>query len=103
MRFMKILAFSGLFLLPVMALAGSSTESADLTLARSPPKPEFIIDGADWQCADIICHAAWVDDMPVVRSCQRVAAEMGAVTAFSYRGKTLSPDQLAQCNIRAKP
>ncbi len=102
MRIVNILAFSSLLLAPVSSLAGSDTESADLTLAASPSRPEFIIDGADWQCADIICHAAWVDDMPVVRSCQRIVAEMGAVTAFSYRGKALSAGQLAQCNMRAK-
>lgn len=102
MRLMKCLAFSTVLLLPAASLAGSDIESGDLTLARAAPKHEFIIDGALWQCVDIICHAAWVDDLPPVRSCQRVVLETGAVTAFSYRGKALSPAQLAQCNTWAK-
>ena len=102
MRLMKCLAFSSLLLLPATGIAGEDIESGDLTLARAAPKAEFIIDGADWQCVDVICHAAWVDDMPPVRSCQRVVLETGAVTAFAWRGKALTPAQLAQCNTWAK-
>ncbi len=102
MRTVKFLAFSSLLLVPAAGFAGSDVESGDLTLAKAAPKAEFIIDGADWQCVDIICHAAWVDDMPPVRQCQRVVLETGAVTAFSYRGKALNAAQLAQCNTWAR-
>ncbi len=102
MRKIKILLISNLFLLAPAIGAAQDIESGDMTLVKAPPKPEFIIDGADWQCVDIICHAAWVDDMPPLRSCRRIVAETGAVTAFSWHGKALSADQLAQCNAAAK-
>ena len=103
MRNVKILLLSSLFLLAPAAVTAQDIESGDMTLAKAPAKAEFIIDGADWQCVDIICHAAWVDDMPPLRSCRRIVAETGPVAAFSWRGKALGPDQLAQCNAAAKP
>ena len=47
-------------------------------------------------------HAGFVDDMPAFRSCKRVVATTGAVTAFSWRGKALSSDEIAVCNTRAR-
>lgn len=77
-------------------------ESADLVLKAPAASARYIIDGSEWACSDTSCHAAWVDDMPVVRSCQRVVSEIGAVSSFTYRGKALSADDLARCNVRAK-
>ncbi len=102
MRKLKTLLLSSLFLLAPVAVTAQDIESGDLTLVKAAPKPEFIIDGADWQCVDVICHASWVDDMPAVRSCRRIVAEVGPVTAFAWRGKALGADQLAQCNAAAR-
>ncbi len=103
MRIMKIFALSSLLLLATTARSRpAASESGDMTLAGPAPAPEFIIDGADWQCVDIICHAAWVDDMPPLRSCRRIVAEIGPVTAFAWRGKAFDAGQIAQCNAAAK-
>ncbi|MBW8880826.1 MAG: hypothetical protein JF615_05180 [Asticcacaulis sp.] len=91
--------------LMVPSLAGArpaAVESADLTLKTAAAKSNYIIDGAEWTCSNTACHAAWVDDMPAVRSCQRVVAEIGAVDAFTWRGKVLSADDLARCNASAR-
>ena len=77
-------------------------ESADLALVAASAQPSYIIDGAQWSCSGTACHAGWVDDMPALRSCQRIVAETGAVAGFTWRGKTLSAADLAQCNTRAK-
>ena len=89
----------------VPSLAGASpaaVESADLTLKTAAAKSSYIIDGSEWACDGATCHSAWVEDMPAVRSCQRVVSEIGAVDAFSWRGKALTADELARCNVRAK-
>ncbi|MDV6331888.1 CC_3452 family protein [Asticcacaulis sp. 201] len=77
-------------------------QSAELTLSTPARQAEFIIDGAVWTCRDSACHASVVADMPAARSCQRVVSVTGAVTAFTWRGKTLSDAELATCNTRAK-
>jgi len=96
--------FSVLILLAFAALpaASATIESADLTLAQPASQGEYIIDGADWRCSGTICHSDFVDDMPALRSCKRVVAVTGAVTAFTWRGKTLSGAELSVCNTRAK-
>ncbi len=96
-------ALAALALLTAPALGGmSAVESADLTLAQPATQTSFIIDGASWSCSGTSCHAGFVDDMPAFRSCKRVVATTGAVTAFSWRGKALSSDEIAVCNTRAK-
>lgn len=84
----------------VPALA-ATVESADLTLAQPAAQGEYIIDGADWRCSGTVCHSDFVDDMPALRSCKRVVAVTGAVAAFTWRGKVLSPAEISVCNTRA--
>ena len=79
----------------------ASVDSADLTLAQPATQGEYIIDGADWRCSGTVCHSDFVADMPALRSCKRVVAVTGPVTAFSWRGKLLSPAEISVCNTRA--
>ncbi|WP_040410130.1 hypothetical protein [Asticcacaulis sp. AC402] len=79
-----------------------AAEGATLTLATPAAKAEFVIDGAAWTCSGADCKSSFVDDMPALRSCKRVVAETGAVTAFTWRGKTLSAAEIQVCNTRAK-
>lgn len=100
-RTRALLPFLALIALPAAArppLIGS----AELTLAMLATQAEFIIDGALWTCRDTTCRSAAVADMPAARSCQRVVAVTGAVSAFIWRGKALSADQIAVCNTKAK-
>ena len=82
--------------------AMAPVESADLTLAQPATQTSYIIDGAAWSCSGTSCHAGFVDDMPAFRSCKRIVAVTGAVTAFTWRGKALSSYEIAVCNTRAK-
>ncbi len=84
------------------AVAGDADEGASLTLAAPAPKADYIIDGSHWVCSGTGCQAGAVDAMPAVRSCKHVAAAIGAVTAFTWRGKTLSDADLAVCNAAAR-
>jgi hypothetical protein len=77
-------------------------ESGALTLQQPTTQNEYIIDGAEWACSGTTCRAGTVDDMPPLRSCKRVVAITGAVSAFSWRGRILSVAELAECNVRAK-
>lgn len=89
-------------IVPPFASARQLATGAELTLGAPAVKAEFIIDGAVWTCDGAVCRSRFVDDMPALRSCKRVVAETGAVTAFTWRGKTLDAAQLAECNTRAK-
>ena len=100
MKSASLIAALALSAVPAAAATG---EGADLVLARPAAQAAFIIDGASWTCSGATCHSDFVDDMPALRSCKRVVAITGAVTAFSWRGKTLSDAELAVCNTRAKP
>jgi len=100
-----LLALFAQFTLSTMAAvpaAAGTAEGGDLVLARPAAQAEYIIDGADWRCSGTICHSDFVDDMPALRSCKRVVAVTGAVTAFTWRGKVLSAPELSVCNTRAK-
>ncbi len=85
-----------LFAAPVSAIAGGS---ASLTLADAAGvKDKAIVDGAAWLCAGADCIARNVKSQPPLRACQRVVAKVGAVSAFTWKGKAFSADELAACN-----
>ena len=44
------------------------------------------------------CTASGGTEQPATRACRRVVQKFGPVTAFSYKGKTLSAEELAACN-----
>ncbi|ESQ86056.1 hypothetical protein AEAC466_02390 [Asticcacaulis sp. AC466] len=97
-----LLAVAATFVGTPAGARAPQVQSAELTLSAPGRQAEFIIDGAVWTCHDNACHAAVVADMPAGRSCQRVVSVTGTVTAFTWRGKTLSDAELATCNTRAK-
>ncbi len=82
--------------------ASAGDEGASLTLAAPADKPDYIIDGAHWICDATACQSGLVDGMPAMRSCKHVVADIGAVTAFTWRGKTLSAAELSICNTYAR-
>ncbi|ESQ88420.1 hypothetical protein ABAC460_15420 [Asticcacaulis sp. AC460] len=95
-------AFAALIVPSFSAARQPAAEGATLTLAGQAAKADYVIDGAAWTCAGADCKANFVDDMPALRSCKRVVAETGAVTAFTWRGKALSAAEIQVCNTRAK-
>ena len=88
---LSLVAAGGAFAQPV----GNS-----LTLAsadKAPAKP-VIIDGSTWKCSGGVCLGTGGKSQPADRACRRVVAKIGEVTAFTWRGQTLSADDLAACN-----
>ena len=66
-------------------------------LATPATERTSIIGGVAWQCQGTACVAAKSNSRPVV-VCQRVARELGEVTAFTAKGKALAEKDLARCN-----
>lgn len=85
---------------PGLTASNSSSFTVQNT-ARTPQAP-VIIDGASWRCgADSVCTATGGASQPAPRACRRVVAKVGAVASFTYRGVTLSAEELATCNAAA--
>ena len=97
-----------IFVTALVAASALSTgalaaEGAVLKLKGPSKAPTLIQDGAMWRCNGDICAAPQVKSLPIGRACRKVAAELGAVAAFNYRGEDLDAAGLADCNTAAKP
>lgn len=96
-----------LFLAAVLAVTASPALAQDapatrLTLVNGDSAPaRTIIDGATWRCDGDVCVASGGTNQPALRACRRVAARLGAVSAFTWRGQELGAEDLAQCNASA--
>lgn len=76
--------------------------SLGLQTAVSTPQ-SVVLDGVRWSCAGQSCIAVGEPrSQSPLRACQRVAARLGPVTAFTYAGRTLAADQLPACNAQAR-
>ena len=73
-------------------------EGGWLTLSAPAAKEHIVFDGAVWRCQGETCRSTQVKSLPPLRSCKRLARELGPITSFGYRGVTLSEAQLADCN-----
>ncbi len=102
-RHLRAFAIAGLCMTWAASAVAQDTDGASLTLTAPARQADFIIDGAHWTCSGTTCQAASVDDMPALRSCKRIVADIGAVTAFSWHGKALSDADIATCNAKARP
>ena len=102
---MRTAVFAGLAACALM-FAGSAnaadTQSASLKLKTATTTEQFIHEGSVWRCKDDACSALTVPSLPIGRACRRVAGQIGEVTAFNYRGKSLDDAGLADCNTAAK-
>ena len=84
---------------PAVAQAPSAaTTRVVLADASRVPSRATIIDGANWRCEGQTCTASGGADQPAPRACRRVAARLGPVTEFSWKGTALTAEQLAVCN-----
>jgi hypothetical protein len=81
-----------------LAMAETAPQQGWLTLSAPAAKDHIVFDGAVWRCKAEVCQASQVKSLPPLRSCKRLARELGPVTSFGYRGVVLSADQLAACN-----
>jgi hypothetical protein len=84
-------------------LAQSNGSTFTVRDAAATPQGTLIIDGASWRCgADKVCTGSGGASQPAPRACRRVVAKVGsALASFTYKGVTLSDEQLATCNAAA--
>ena len=85
-----------------MSSAALAAEGAVLKLQAPSKAPTLILDGAAWRCTGEVCAAPQVKALPIGRACRKVAAELGAVASFNYRGAELDAAGIADCNTAAK-
>lgn len=85
-----------------MATSAFAAEGAVLKLKAPSKAPTLIQDGAMWRCNGDVCAAPQVKSLPIGRACRKVAAELGAIVSFNYRGQDLDSTGLADCNTAAK-
>ena len=86
-----------------MATGALAAEGAVLKLQAPSKAPTLIQDGAMWRCNGDVCAAPQVKSLPIGRACRKVAAELGAVATFNYRGQELDAAGITDCNTAAKP
>lgn len=80
------------------AFAQSAGSTAVLNDAARAPAGRTIIDGAAWRCEGSTCTANGGANQTATRACRRVVARFGGVSAFTYKGVTLSNEEIAACN-----
>jgi hypothetical protein len=80
------------------AMAEPKPQNGWLTLSAPTTRDHIVFDGAVWRCKADVCRSTAVRSLPALRSCKRLARELGPVTAFGYRGVVLSEADLAACS-----
>jgi hypothetical protein len=80
------------------AMAETKPQNGWLTLSTPTTQDHVVFDGAVWRCKADVCRSTQVKSLPPLRSCKRLARELGPITSFGYRGVTLSEADLAACN-----
>jgi hypothetical protein len=84
------------------ALPGNVSTFTVQNVAFTPQAP-ILIDGVNWRCtAENVCVGTGGQSQPASRACRRVVARIGvALASFTYKGTTLTDDELAACNLAA--
>lgn len=95
---MRALLAAAVLFAAAPAFAQTPATSATLADAAKAPSGRVIIDGAAWRCEGDACTATGGSSQPATRACRRVAAKLGPVTSFSYKGQALSEEEIAACN-----
>lgn len=95
---MRALLVAAAMLVAAPAFADAPVSSATLADAGKAPAERTIIDGAAWRCEGATCTASGGANQPATRACRRIVARFGQVTAFTYKGVTLTAEQIAACN-----
>ncbi|GGB64113.1 MULTISPECIES: CC_3452 family protein [Henriciella] len=97
-RTASIAAAAAAFALP--ALAGTSFTAV---LTKPVEKSDSIVAAkALWDCDGDKCVAELNRRTVTVRTCKKVASEVGELAAFSNEKESLSEADLAKCNEAAK-
>lgn len=99
---MRILTTVAAFGLALAGTASAQSAGSSFTLQdpSAAPASAVIVDGVSWRCGeDSVCVGTGRGaEQPATRACRRVVARVGAVASFTWRGVTLTNEQLAACN-----
>ena len=102
---MNLRISAALAALAVSALATSAMAEPVVAKLQAPAagavKP--VAGGAVFECLGDVCAArAPASDTGGLRGCKDLVRQVGAVASFGAGSKTLSADQLAECNQSAR-
>lgn len=102
MRMFALVALAGA-VLAGPAAAQAPALSFTLQNTAAVPTDPVIVDGVNWRCdtAGACVGTGRGEEQPATRACRRLVARVGAVSSFTWRGTSLSADQLATCNASA--
>ena len=101
-----VLLAAALLLAPAMSAQALPNPTSSFTVqnvAFTPQRP-VLIDGVNWRCdaTSNVCAGTGGQSQPAPRACRRVVARVGvALASFTYKGVTLSDQELATCNTGA--
>ncbi len=87
------------------AIAAPALASTTFTASLAEPvekKEDFIADKALWTCDGETCIAELRRKTVTVRTCKKVAKEIGTLAGFGTASDALSEEDLAECNESAK-
>lgn len=102
---MRIASLVAVAALALAGAASAQTAGTTLTLQNgvAAPTSPVIVDGVSWRCDTTggCVGTGRGSEQPASRACRRVVAQLGAVSAFSWRGQALSAAQIATCNAAA--
>ena len=101
-----VLLAAALLLAPAtatQALPGTPSSSFTVQNVAFTPSSPVLVDGVNWRCnTENLCVGTGGQSQPASRACRRVVARVGvALASFTYKGSTLTSEQLATCNVGA--
>ncbi|WP_300376420.1 hypothetical protein [Henriciella sp.] len=98
---LRTLSLTAAFTAIAMPAAAGTMFTAELT--RPVAANESVVAAkAIWNCNETTCVAELGRRTVTVRTCKKVASEVGVLAAFSNDRESLSEDDLAKCNEAAK-
>lgn len=98
LRSSLLAAAAGLVAAPALAGTLFTVKLAEPVDGRT----DFVANKAVWICEGETCQAELSRKSPTVRSCKRVAREIGVLAAFESENGALEDEDLAKCNESAK-
>ncbi len=98
LRFLTIGGFAIFMAMPAIAGTSFTAKLAEPVVETT----EFVANKALWNCEGETCAAELSRKSPTVRSCKKVAKEIGKLAAFASEKGELDETELAACNEAAK-
>lgn len=90
----------------LFALSGVAQAREVLSVRLETPRPQaekVIADSQVFNCQGDQCAAVLRTSKPSVRTCSKLAKEVGPIASFGAGEAMLSAEELARCNAAVKP